>query len=233
MAPGMGMGAGMGIQGPVAGGPASMPSQGGYPQPAMMPPDPGGGMDGNRAQSYRVFAIVAALMFMVLSALIVTVGMTVAGVYMTSNAQQVAAVPPPKPAPKSRGTLVDTGAPAPVAPAPTKKPRPSRGGGGSSKPNPKPNPGPKAPPAPPPPPANTPGAVTVTIPTSESFTSIEVKCATGFRQRGSFVNGKATVPDVPAMECDLLFKGGLPAQNKISGGQSLNCTFQGGQAVCN
>ncbi len=73
---------------------------------------------------------------------------------------------------------------------------------------------------------------TVTIPRSESFTSVEITCPNGFRQRGTFLGGKATVPGVPDQNCDLLFKGGLPAVNKISGGQSLTCSFVGGQSVC-
>jgi hypothetical protein len=225
-APGMGMGMGLGIQGPVSGAPPAMPPQG-FPQPAMVPgADPG--MDGDRAKSYRVFALVAALMFMVFSALIGTVGMTVFGLYVTSNAQQAASIPAPRPAPKSRGPVVDTGIQAPdPQPAPKARPRPKTGGG------PRPAPvGPKPAPAPPPPPANAPGSITITIPGSALFTGIEVTCPDGFRQRGSFVGGKATIPHVPAMKCDLIFKGGLPARNTIRGGETKNCTFNDGIAVC-
>lgn len=231
MAPGMGIGVGMGmgIQGPVAGGPVSMAPAPGHPQQAMLMQD-GAGMDGNRAQSYRVFVIVAALMFMVFTALILTVGMTVGSIYMTRNAEQQAATAQPTPAPKNtKGQTVDTGVQLPAAgrcrfPLPT--------GGTNPSPGPK-RTGPAPAPAPPPAPVNAPGAVSVTIPSSANFTSIEVKCPDGFRQRGSFAGGTATVPAVPAMECDVIFKGGLPAQNKIRGGQSLTCAFQGSDLTCN
>jgi len=227
MAPGMGMGMGIGIQGPVAGAPPSMApqmhSQAGVGLHGQPP------ADGNRAQSYRVFAILAGLMMMVFMALVVTVMLTVAGVYWTNQTEPVAKVPVTAPPPTRRSKAVDTGQPAPPIPTPaTKRPPPRSGGGGTPKPK---TPAPPKP-APPPPPASA-GSVTVTVPADAKFTSIEVSCpGTGFRQRASFSGGKATLADVPAVECDLKFKGGLPASNKIRGGETKSCTFPDGQAVC-
>jgi len=225
MAPSMGMGMGMGIQGPVAGAPPSMAPQM-QSHPGTMPHGQGGA-EGSRAQSYRVFAIVAGLMFMVMSALVLSVGLAVGGLYWSNQAEPTATNQPniaPRP---ERTKKVDTGtaaAPPPIKPPP--KPRPT-----TARPRPTTTPVPAAP-APPPPPAAT-GSATVIVPATASFTAVEVKCPGGFRDRASFSGGKATVPDVPNMECDMFFKGGLPAKNKIRGGQTKNCTFSGGQAVCN
>jgi hypothetical protein len=224
MAPGMGMGMGIiGIQGPVAGAPPSMAPQM-HSQGAGLHGQPPA--DGNRAQSYRVFAILAGLMMMVFMALVVTVMLTVAGVYWTNQTEPVAKVPVTAPPPTRRSKAVDTGQPAPPIPTPPiKSPTRPSGGGGTPKPK---TPAPPAPPAP-----AAAGTVTVLIPPDASFTSIEVSCSgTDFRNRASFSGGKATLADVPAVECDLKFKGGLPAANKIQGGQTKSCTFPGGQAVC-
>lgn len=224
MAPGM-MG-GMGIQGPVAGGPVA--PMGGFPQGGMPP----GAIEEeiSRAQSYRVFAIVTGLMFMVFSALIMTVGLAVYGLWMTAETdreRQAAVVTPPPP---PRQPAVDTG----IAPPPTTTPKPKPpkpgGGGGGTKPSPTPTPTPT--PTPPPAPAVGPGPVTVTIPAGEPYTSIEVTCPSGYRQRANFSNGSASLPDVPREDCLVTFRGGPPARNKISGGQSKSCTFPSGSAHC-
>ena len=71
-------------------------------------------------------------------------------------------------------------------------------------------------------------------PGSPPFTAIEVVCpASGFRDRGGFSNGVASVGGVPREDCDVHFKGGPPVHAKISGGQSKTCSFQGVTAVCN
>jgi hypothetical protein len=207
----------MGIQGPVAGPVAGYPMGG-----AQMPPDPSA--DLQRAQSYRVFAVVLGLMFMVSSVLVVVAILTVYGVYVMNQAEDpkpVDVVVTPPPAPR---TPVDTGLPEP--PAPKLQPRP--------RPNPRPQP--VAPVAPVPEVAPTdPGPVTIALgPGSPAFTSVEVVCPTeNFRERGSFSGGSATVPSVPRVDCTAYFKGGPPAKAKVSGGDSKSCTFVGAAANCN
>ena len=225
MAPGMGMGMGMGIQGPVAGAPPSMapPMQS---HPGTMPHAQG--TQGNRAQSYRVFAIVAGLMFMVMSALVVTVALIGGAAYFSTQDSSTAANDPMPARERPKSPVVDTGEakpPPPIKPSPRPRPRPSGGGGAA------PKPAAPAPPPPAPPPAAA-GQVTVIIPASESFTGVEVRCPDGFRDRAAFAGGKATIANVPNLQCDMFFKGGLPAKNVIRGGETKNCTFTGGQAVC-
>lgn len=213
--PPAGMVAPMGIQGPVASGPQAMPQ--GYPgMGAQMPP--GHDPDVNRAQSYRVFAIVAGLMFMVFTALIVTALLTVYAVYSFEDPEpeKVAAVPLPKPA-----RAVDTGVPA--APEPVAKPKP--------KPRTTPRPRPKAEPEPVAAPTD-PGPASITVPASEPFTGMEVKCPSGFRERAMFAGGTATIQNVPREDCYAHLKGGQPVKIKIRGGQSLRCTIIGTAADC-
>ncbi len=205
MGPGMGMGMSVGIQGPVV---SAAPV-------ATSPPSPE--MTGSRARSYRVFAILAALLFMVFSALVGAMALTVWSVHLRSE---------PTPVPPRVSTIVeetdtdlqdaDPDADPSDEPIPD-PPRPDR---------------PPPPPPPPPEPVVTAAPITVTVVGAETFTGVEVKCPDGFRERGSFVGDKATVPDVPLLECDLVFKGGLPVRNKISGGQDKTCTIEGSQAVC-
>ncbi len=209
----------IGIQGPIAGGPV-----GGYSMPpgAQLPPDPSSEM--HRAQSYRVFAIVIGLMFMVFTVLAVTVTLTVYGIYWYDKQPEqrdkdltMAPVAPPPP--------VDTG--TRVAPPPPPTPQPVQ---------PKTPTGPKPPsqprPPPEPAPATDPAAVSLTLqPGSPPFTSVEIKCPTGFRERGDFVGGKATVPNVPREDCEALFKGGPPAKTRVTGGDSKSCSFVGGNAA--
>lgn len=225
--PPMPMAVPMGISGPVASGP--MPA--GYPAgaPPMMPPDPNADLD--RAKSYRVFAVVAGLMFMVFTALVASLVVLAYGFYMMEQAEPVAQNPVVQPVPPPRGAQgMDTGLATPPPPPPPKP---------SPKPRPKPSSGPKpAPkPAPPPPPAPVAkGPVTISIPSSEPYTSAEIKCDSGVRERGSFMGGKATVQNIPGPgqdNCTLLFKGGgaLP-KAKVSGGNSYTCTFDGSLANC-
>lgn len=78
-----------------------------------------------------------------------------------------------------------------------------------------------------------PAQATITLePGSPPFTSVEVRCPSGFRERGDFVGGVAKVPGVPRESCDALFKGGPPAKAKISGGESKSCAFVGVAANC-
>jgi serine/threonine protein kinase len=216
----------LGIQGPVAGG----MHYGASPHSAQVPPDLQG--DVQRAQSYRVFAVVLGLIFMVLSVLVVTVTITV-GVVMygardtgPKDSQLTVGQPLPPPPPPA-----DTGDRVPDPPPVVSNPKPPRPGGGTA-PAPRPT-GPKPPP-PPPPPSADPAQATVSLaPGSPPFTAVEVRCqVSGFRDRADFVGGTAKIPGVPREECDVFFKGGPPAKARISGGQSKTCSFQGVAANC-
>jgi serine/threonine protein kinase len=216
----------LGIQGPVAGG-----GMYGAPSPhsAQLPPDLQG--DVQRAQSYRVFAVVLSLMFMVFSVLIVTV-MIAVGVVVYGNQKEATkeslvvgnGPPPPPPPPADTGERVPE--PPPVVSNP--KPAPRTGGGAPAVPKPA-TPKPAAPA-----PSGDPAQATITLaPGAPPFTSVEVRCqVSGYRDRADFVGGVAKVPGVPREECDVFFKGGPPAKSRISGGQSKTCSFQGVAANC-
>jgi hypothetical protein len=72
------------------------------------------------------------------------------------------------------------------------------------------------------------------IPDGVRYTGVEVKCPSGFRQRGAFSGTKATVSNVPTSEdCEVHFKGGSPAKARpIRGGKTWTCTFPSATAVC-
>lgn len=216
----------MGISGPVAGG--SMPP--GYPMGASpaLPPDPSAELD--RAKSYRVFAVVAGLMFMVFTALIASLVVLAYGFYMMESREPVAQNPvvAPPPPPVQRGNM-DTGMAKPPPPPPPPTPR-------SSQPKPKSNPRPAAPKPPPAPEPVAVGPVVLKIPASAPYTRAEVKCDGGTRERGTFAGGTATVPNIPGPgqdTCTAVFKGGgaLPKAT-VAGGKTYNCTFDGNFANC-
>jgi len=178
--------------------------------------------DANRAQSYRVFALLALLGAVVISALIVAAGLAGGAIYLNNQESAVAVAPPPQPAPTRK---MDTGlAPAKVVPVAKPKPKP-RSGPSTPRPAPKP--------APPPEPTG-PAPVTITITDGTAFTGVEIGCASvGFRERGSFAGTTATVANVPmAGDCKAKFKGGVPAQAAVAAGKSYKCAFVGAAANC-
>jgi hypothetical protein len=208
---------GIGISGPVAGG---LPSSPGTPFGVASQPPMAGVGEESRSQSYRVYLIIAGLVGALMLALIVVTFAIVAGVVMkgegdssSSSASTATVAPSPKPTTQVR----DTG----TAPPPTITV--------SSKPAPRPSPGPR--PSAPRPKAG-PQPISVVIGDSSRFTSIEVSCPSGFRQRGSFSGKTATVPGVPIEECTVNFKGGVPSKTTIRGGQTKTCTWVGPQAKC-
>lgn len=223
--------AGLGIQGPVASGPvAGAPTVSGpvaqgpitgpvASGPVAQGPVAGGAPPTQRARSYRVFAFVTGLMFLVFTAALIAVGLVAWGVWSAEETpdQPVASISPAlqaAPAPAVR--VEDTAAP----PEPPKPPEPAkRPAQASSSPKPAPRP-------------TGPAPATIQIPADQPFTSIEVTCPSGFRARAPFEGGRATVRDVPREDCTVHFKGGPPARNRISGGQTKTCTFPNAQAVC-
>jgi len=230
MAPGMPvpMGVPMGISGPVAGG-ALPPGYGGAGM-ASLPPDPS--QDLERAQSYRVFAVVAGLMMMVMCAVIVAMGVLAYGVYLMDQEETAATNPdilrPPPVAPQAP---IDTGVKEPEpprTPAPSTAPRPTP----KSAPRPAPTPKPPPPPAP-----VASGTVTVKIPTGAGISRIDVKCENSTeRWRQSFVNGTASIPNVPGPGSDKCWgtlKGpGAPMKIVVAGGNSYDCMIDGTVARC-
>ena len=205
----------VGIRGPVAQGPVAVPVVPGVQQPPIQ--------DGGRTQSYRVFAILIGLMMMVSSVLVVIVALTVYGVYWSSNQETSQRTPELTTPARTTPALFDTGLPAGrPEPQPIVKPK--------SSPRPRNiSPVPRPPPAPP----TSPSAVTITLaPGSPRFSSVEITCPSGFRQRIPFgATGSATVPGVPREGCTAFFKGGPPAKSAISGGDSKTCSFN--PTTCN
>jgi hypothetical protein len=209
----------MGISGPVAsGGPTGMP--------LSVPPPPDYEQDVQRARSYRVFAVVMMLMAMVFTVMVAAVFLIFSAVVYQgvgdSKNDPVAVIGPitqPVNAP------VDTGAVAP--PIPNPEPRPSR---------PRPDPGPRPDPAPRPAPPTGNAPLTVKLePGAPLFTSIEVVCETPsgkYRERAPFSSGTAVRADVPRSDCTMYFKGGPPANVRVSGGQTLSCSFVGSSPNC-
>jgi hypothetical protein len=92
----------------------------------------------------------------------------------------------------------------------------------------------KPPPRPTPPREAVPAAaVSVTLePGSPVFTSIEVACESGFRERTPLQDGKASMPGVPVEDCRLSFKGGPFTTARIRGGQDLTCGMIEQQLFC-
>jgi len=204
------IGAPLGIRGPIASGPTPIAT----PAGTQAAPHVGAGVQ--RAQSYRVFAVVIGLSFMVLLALTVTVIITVMAVMGSDDTPEAVAPettervapkptlkqvdtgtrPAPRPLPVGRG-IPRTSSRTPPAPAPV-RPRPSSG----------------------------PGTITLTIAES-SFSSVQVSCPSGFRDRQPIRGGKMVMSGVPREACTAFFKGGPPAKTQVSGGDTKTCTFVG------
>ncbi len=215
-----------GIQGPRQGAPMGGPSiqgptmggAGGTPFQAAQPP-PAAPQKEKRVSSFRVYALVFAVIILACAALVLAVwlrpdgngdnGSTTASSSGTTPA--VAAADPPK------NEQEDTG--EEPEPEPPKSPyRPPS------------NPGPVAPSAP----KVKPGTLTVKMSDQTFLSTLEVTCPSGFRKRASISpGGSSTLADVPTESCVLHFKGGTPARfSPVSGGQSISCYIQGSTAVC-
>ncbi len=198
-------------------GGAPQPSSPGAPAPfASYGPDAAqmaGEVEGARARSLGVLAIVGGLVFMVASTLVLVVVVLLMMLWWTGR--------------QNRGDLAanqdgeqhirDTGYADPT--------RSVRQG-----------PGPRAPGDPgertvgdgnviPP------GPATVVAPAEMMFLSIEINCPSGFRNRGRFKKisdgmMSATVPNVPGDEsCTVTFQGSEPAKTYITGNQKKICQF--------
>ena len=228
-APGMGMG----ISGPVAAGPVAQ----GPVTPFSGAPGPDTTASStNRSTSFRVYAIVLALMGVAMLAMTVVV-VAFAFVYFKMGdgdgdvSGDNGAVVDAEPRPKGKKTKTeDTGGALPevpkTKPRPKRKPKPKSSGGGSTTAAPMPPPKPKAPVGPAP--------ISVKWSGSEPYTSVQVKCPSGFSGRGSASGGSAVIKDVPNGEdCVMSFLGGAPTKFMgAKAGKSYSCTFGGGRANC-
>ena len=219
-----------GIAGPVAGGLA--------PAPGMGMPNSAFGTQAiqeDRSSSSRVLVLVVMLVMVVCMALITAVGLMMFAILQTQTE-----VPLEVPAAQSGGGVTGTRPPVETGlnlgdkkpstkPTPT-EPKPQRPQGGTA---PKPA-GPKpAAPAPVVPAGPAAGTLTIVKPDSEFFSSVEVRCGPGFRQRGDFVGNTASVPNVPAEACEVTFKGGAAAPKlKITGARKYTCSGTGGSMIC-
>ena len=175
-----------------------------------------GAVEGSRAQSMGVLAIVGGLVFMVGSVVVVAIVALLVALFVF-DAQL--------PGTRLAGDEIkdrhirDTGFANPVQPEP--------GGGAGRAPG---DPGDRTvadPNAGPPP-----GPATVIVPDEMMWFSIEVNCPGGYRGRGKFrphsTKGwmKATAHNVPGDEkCTVTFQGSEPAKTYVTGNQTLQCTF--------
>jgi len=89
--------------------------------------------------------------------------------------------------------------------------------------------------APAPSPPSNPGAITVKLGDPNGFSSMTVLCPSGFRAKGTFSGGSATVGGVPAgQSCSLIFNGGI-SPGRFSGakaGRTFTCSMIGSGMVC-
>ena len=76
------------------------------------------------------------------------------------------------------------------------------------------------------------GTLTIRIAHGASFTAAEVICPSGYRQRAVFTNGTADLPDLPAEQCTLLFKGGPPAKFTPITAGTWQCSYSGSTLSC-
>ena len=78
------------------------------------------------------------------------------------------------------------------------------------------------------------GPFTVSLDASEPYTTIVVRCASGFQARVTLRSGSATAKDVPLHEdCELQFTGPKTSQYRpVHGGTSMTCRFVSTTASC-
>lgn len=213
------------IQGPVVGygsaQGAATPFQVSGPTPASPAAD-----SDQRVQSTRLYAILFACMVLVIVAVVVAVWLRPG-----SGDEPVAAAPAPSPAvvtkvEKKPSAGGDTGAAEPAPKKPEPKPASTRKPSTTTT---------AAATTPKPAPVGNPGAITVRLSDAAAFTSVTVLCPNGFRGKGTFAGGSATVSGVPSGEsCSLHFNGGItPGRfNGAAAGASMTCGMVGSGMIC-
>jgi hypothetical protein len=211
----------VGIRGPVAG-------TGGVAQqtPFQATTNAGGGNpEEQRVQSNRVYAIVFGMMALVCVAILVLVLTKIGGgepeeVADTTVVSNTTARPTPI---KAR---VDTGGP----PKPPPRRTTSR-----AKPSTKPRrTSSKKPAASSGAPAAGRGTLIVAIVDASQASAVELNCSAGsYRKKMPFSGGVARFSGVPGSNCELYFKGGIPAKfTPVRAGKSYSCSIIGTTAVC-
>lgn len=76
------------------------------------------------------------------------------------------------------------------------------------------------------------GNLTVHLDTRAGFTSIEVVCPSGFRQRAALIDGIASLDSLPAASCVANFKGGPPARFAPLSAGTWRCQYTGTTMSC-
>lgn len=130
---------------------------------------------------------------------------------------------PPRPRPRKKKRY-DTADPGPVPPPPP----PRRRTGSAASPD------ATSIDAPAPPTSGAaPGAIKVTV-AGQTFLAIEVRCPDGTRKRAAFSGSTANVVGLSGgQDCELRFKGGLPAKYRpVQSGRAYACNFVGSTAQC-
>lgn len=205
-----------GIQGPVSSyGNQQTPFQAAGPQQ-----NPPANAD-SRVQSWRVYAILVAVMGL---AAFFLVSVVAVGWWKISQTEEkpkevVAIAAPVAPPPKKRNA--DTAAPpaAPPVKAPTKTPRTSNAG---------------STPATPAVPKSDKGSVSVAFTSSPAPLQIEVRCSDGFAGRASLGGGSASISGVPSgADCKMYPKGGVTATAyPVKAGGHYSCSITGTTTSC-
>lgn len=229
MAPGPPMASmGMGIQGPVASAAPATPFTVDGAQP-----DASQSAAEGRGQTWKVFAVLLALMFAGGTAAIV---MVVAIVFLNQPSEidtTPRVVETTSSSAKDFSPDEDTGVEVEPAKVASTSGRTSSGSSsrssGSSRSSSSGASTASAPAPPPPPPPATPGPITFHLTNAPGVNYVEVRCdnvTPQYRGRGNVEGGTATVPDVPVGDCKALFRGAVNAeQSNVKAGQTLNCSF--------
>ena len=205
------------VSGPVVGygGASSTPFQVAGPTPTA------NSNSESRVQSVRVFAILLGVF-----ALACVFVLSVVALWFFNTRQQEEKPPvvaeAPAVAKKETKATQDTGTVAPKKEVPAPRPKEPR------------SVTPRAPSEPKVKPLGATATVNVTFAGTTMPTSVEVSCASGFRERKALGGGTASIPNVPTGEtCQLHPKGaGAPTSAPVRGGQSLNCTIVGTTTSC-
>jgi serine/threonine-protein kinase len=210
----------LGIQGPTVGyGAAQTPFQTAGPQQQTQENAE------SRVQSWRVYAILVAVMGLAAMFLVavVAVGWWKISQDTEKPTETIATAAPPPPPPKHKQE--DTAAPRPAQaqPAPVKAPtrRPTASAAAGSAP------------AQPAAPRADKGTVTVTFTSTPAPMSIEVRCG-DFAARGTVSGGTATITNVPSgAECKMYPKGGVTATAfPVKSGARYSCAITGTTTSC-
>ncbi len=208
---------GGGIQGPVSGyGSGQTPFQAAGPQQT-----PAANAE-SRVQSWRVYAIVLAVVALAGAFLISVVGIGAWKYSQTKDTptETVAVAAPTPPPPKRHNQDTATPKQQAAPKAPTAKPHTSGGTTGVA----------AAPVAP----KSDKGTVSVTFASSPAPLQIEVRCSDGFAGRAAIGGGAASVANVPtAADCKMFPKGGVTATPyPVKGGSHYTCSITGTTTSC-